>query len=193
MCLKCSGLHRGFGVHVTFIRSVTLDTWTSEQYKRAILSKGNNAFLQFLLDKGLKAGADFPQGSKKYLTQAAFLHKIRLDAAVSGNDPPDELSSSQLEEYKVIFKSLKATTSPPKPGLALHSKRSWMPDNASKVCLVCNRNFNLWLRRHHCRRCGKLVCKYCAPASNTRPIVEFGYNSPVRHCKVCYQSPLVKF
>ena len=38
--------------------------------------------------------------------------------------------------------------------------------------------------RHHCRKCGKLVCGQCAPANNTKPILELRMLEPVRHCKV---------
>ncbi|GLU16900.1 hypothetical protein SLE2022_333060 [Rubroshorea leprosula] len=27
MCLKCSGKHRGLGVYISFVRSVTMDSW----------------------------------------------------------------------------------------------------------------------------------------------------------------------
>jgi hypothetical protein len=30
-------------------------------------------------------------------------------------------------------------------------------------CTLCNAKFSLILRRHHCRRCGKVVCANCGP------------------------------
>ena len=33
MCLECSGLHRGLGVHLSFVRSVSMDSWSDKQIK----------------------------------------------------------------------------------------------------------------------------------------------------------------
>jgi len=47
LCLDCSGEHRGFGIGVSFIRSVTMDQWTQEQVN--IMKVGGNQRLKDFL------------------------------------------------------------------------------------------------------------------------------------------------
>ena len=52
-------------------------------------------------------------------------------------------------------------------------KRYWMPDSACRECSECGTKFNLIVRRHHCRICGRIFCNACCsltiPAMKLRP------------------------
>ena len=34
ICKRCAGIHRSFGTHISFVKSVTLDNWSAEQVKK---------------------------------------------------------------------------------------------------------------------------------------------------------------
>lgn len=43
---------------------------------------------------------------------------------------------------------------------------TWQPDEEASHCLRCNVAFSLFRRKHHCRRCGKVVCATCSNNSD---------------------------
>lgn len=59
---------------------------------------------------------------------------------------------------------------------------SWIPDSASAICMRCSERFSVTQRRHHCRRCGYVVCNDC---SKERALLENISSKPVRVCKPC--------
>ncbi|KAI8055669.1 hypothetical protein BDF22DRAFT_671429, partial [Syncephalis plumigaleata] len=39
---------------------------------------------------------------------------------------------------------------------------AWESDHVATTCRSCQRAFTLWVRRHHCRRCGLVFCNRCS-------------------------------
>lgn len=45
----------------------------------------------------------------------------------------------------------------------------WQPDGEVTECPICGINFSFWYRKHHCRKCGRVVCANCSPHRITIP------------------------
>ncbi|RVE57573.1 hypothetical protein OJAV_G00217500 [Oryzias javanicus] len=64
------------------------------------------------------------------------------------------------------------------------AQKDWVPDSQQDVCMACRRErFTMFNRRHHCRRCGRLVCQAC---SERRMLVDGHAGEEVRVCDQCY-------
>ncbi|TFK85435.1 ArfGap-domain-containing protein [Polyporus arcularius HHB13444] len=99
LCLQCAGVHRGFGVHVSFVRSVSMDTWQEEQIKR--MQQGGNApFREFMKAYDPQTGGYKEEMSPydMYHSWAASQYKSKLDATLGGKPwspsaPPEGFGS----------------------------------------------------------------------------------------------------
>ncbi|MCQ2819960.1 MAG: hypothetical protein MJ252_22060 [archaeon] len=49
LCITCSGIHRGFGVDISYMRSITLDNWNEKQI--SLMKSGGNKKCEDLLKK----------------------------------------------------------------------------------------------------------------------------------------------
>ena len=147
LCLICSGRHRALGVHLSRVRSLQLDSWSEAQLSM-MKSGGNNAFRDFLLQRGEKLDRI---SDELYSTPAAELYRQRLAAIVEGSPPPSELSPEDLERLAAPS---------PRPAVS-KIVAPWSPDGPN--CEICRAPFSVSRRRHHCRRCGLCVCDTCAP------------------------------
>jgi len=53
------------------------------------------------------------------------------------------------------------------------------------VCTKCRSEFGTFLRKHHCRNCGRIFCYKCS--TKTMPLPWYSVNDPVRVCDGCFQ------
>lgn len=102
------------------------------------------------------------------------------------------------------------TPFPPQPSGSRSSHRRvsdimpppWQPDPEVHQCPVCEQEFGFLFRKHHCRKCGRVVCANCSPHRITIPreyIVQppgslevsplVGGAEVVRVCKPCVPDP----
>ncbi|KAF9476001.1 ArfGap-domain-containing protein [Pholiota conissans] len=54
LCIRCSGIHRGMGTHISKVKSVDLDVWTPEQMES--IQKWGNHYANLYWEAHLKAG-----------------------------------------------------------------------------------------------------------------------------------------
>ncbi|KAK4185521.1 putative E3 ubiquitin-protein ligase ZNRF2 [Podospora australis] len=100
---------------------------------------------------------------------------------------------------------------PDRTGLGELVLPRWQPDAEVTYCPICQTQFSIWIRKHHCRKCGRVVCATCSPHRITIPyqyIVQppgtpalmaspsdqggnsyFGGGAKVRLCNPCVPDP----
>ncbi|KAJ1915335.1 Zn finger-containing GTPase- Activating Protein for ARF [Tieghemiomyces parasiticus] len=89
-CLECSGVHRSLGVHLSFVRSVSMDKWTMDQVKRMQLG-GNKKALSFF-----RSQPDYADGMgirEKYTSDFAEQWRQKLNAECEGRSFTPSTSS----------------------------------------------------------------------------------------------------
>lgn len=62
----------------------------------------------------------------------------------------------------------------------------WTPDVNVSTCQKCNVKFTIFLRRHHCRACGIIICSTCSQYKML--LSHVNANKEVRVCVSCYET-----
>ncbi|XP_041662760.1 BAR_ACAPs and ArfGap_ACAP domain-containing protein isoform X2 [Cheilinus undulatus] len=90
MCIECSGIHRSLGVHLSKVRSLTLDSWEAEQLK-LLCVLGNNLVNQIYESRCSEEGrvkptADSPRAEKEAWIKEKYVEKRFVQNSRSDGD-----------------------------------------------------------------------------------------------------------
>ncbi|CDP13029.1 unnamed protein product [Coffea canephora] len=113
LCIDCSAVHRSLGVHISFVRSTNLDSWSPEQLKMMCFG-GNNRAQVFFKQHGWTDGGKI---EAKYTSRAADLYRQLLAKEVAKSAADDAgLPSSPVASQSVHatngFPDIKAAEAP---------------------------------------------------------------------------------
>ncbi|GMP95506.1 hypothetical protein CsSME_00044527 [Camellia sinensis var. sinensis] len=113
LCIDCSAVHRSLGVHISFVRSTNLDSWTPEQLKMMSFG-GNNRAQVFFKQHGWTDGGKI---EAKYTSRAAELYRQLLTKEVAKSSAeevglPLSPAASQSAQVSNGFPDIKISESP---------------------------------------------------------------------------------
>ncbi|XP_064539965.1 ADP-ribosylation factor GTPase-activating protein 1 isoform X1 [Drosophila montana] len=99
ICLECSGKHRSLGVHLSFVRSVTMDKWKDIELEKMKVGGNRNAreFLEDQEDWNERAPI-----TQRYNSKAAALYRDKISTLAQGkswNQKDAEMRLSSNNSY----------------------------------------------------------------------------------------------
>ncbi|XP_031840721.1 ADP-ribosylation factor GTPase-activating protein 1 isoform X2 [Nomia melanderi] len=81
ICLECSGKHRGLGVHLSFVRSISMDKWKDLELEKMKVGGNKNAREFFESQPDWDKNMSITQ---KYNTKAAALYRDKITTLAHG-------------------------------------------------------------------------------------------------------------
>uniref|UniRef100_A0A131YG81 ADP-ribosylation factor GTPase-activating protein 1 n=1 Tax=Rhipicephalus appendiculatus TaxID=34631 RepID=A0A131YG81_RHIAP len=102
ICLECSGKHRGLGVHLSFVRSITMDKWKDLELEKMRVGGNDKArrFLEAQLDWDPTAPL-----AQRYDSKAAALYRDKIATEAQGKTWSAETSSGRHHVTRTFPKS----------------------------------------------------------------------------------------
>lgn len=107
ICLECSGKHRGLGVHLSFVRSITMDKWKDIELEKMKVG-GNRQAKEFLNSQpDYNASMSLQQ---RYNSRAAALLRDKITSEAQGKSWSIQNSSAQNYSSSYAAPTLRETS-----------------------------------------------------------------------------------
>lgn len=74
ICLECAGQHRALGVHISLVRSLTMDTWNQVSIQK-LAAGGNKRFQEYLTYIHLSKGVDLSSTPARYTSPHVLYYR----------------------------------------------------------------------------------------------------------------------
>ncbi|ESO91406.1 hypothetical protein LOTGIDRAFT_153844 [Lottia gigantea] len=105
LCIECSGIHRSFGVHMSKVRSLTLDAWDPEQIK-VMMELGNEVINRIYVAKlndsiAVQATPDSKRNVREAWIKAKYITKSFVNKLPGPKSPSGERIKSWSVKKKV--------------------------------------------------------------------------------------------
>ncbi|XP_028257494.1 RUN and FYVE domain-containing protein 2 isoform X1 [Parambassis ranga] len=101
---------------------------------------------------------------------------IQLKGICEDQEKALEELGSKLSESKLKIEDIKEANK------ALQGGQVWLKDKDASHCKLCEKEFSISRRKHHCRNCGEIFCNSCS--DNELPLP--ASPKPVRVCDTCH-------
>jgi len=129
LCIRCSGIHRNMGTHISKVKSVTLDKWTQEQIEN--FAKIGNANAKNFYEANVPPNYRRPNENDNYAVEQWIRDKYERRVFIRQGPPPERRIKPPKEEVKTappqIQPNLFEFDSTPAP--VLHNTASFHPIN----------------------------------------------------------------
>lgn len=122
ICLECSGKHRGLGVHLSFVRSVTMDKWKDVELNKMKAGGNRQAKAFFAKYDDWNDGANL---TANYNSRAAALYKDKIEVEARGESWSEETSAVKNHRSSYIGSSSKTSARSSGGSASMQSSQSF--------------------------------------------------------------------